>query len=149
MVMHALPTPAMEEEADRFASEFLMPSDEINPYLVNVTLDKLASLKKHWKVAMSTILIKTRDLEKITDRQYRTLWEKIGKAGYRLQEPKELEIPLEKPSLLQEILTAHFGDLQYSPEQLSEKLMLDPMEFYSLYSVPLQSQRLRLVSNLR
>lgn len=126
IVMHSLPTPNMEDEADRFAAEFLMPMREIGHHLSRLTLDDLASLKKSWKVSMAAILKHAHVHGKVNDRQYRALWEKMGKAGYRLQEPKELEVPLEKPTLLPELLDFHVKELGYDLEQLSDKLAASP-----------------------
>jgi Zn-dependent peptidase ImmA (M78 family) len=144
IVMHSLPTPNMEEEADRFASEFLMPSDEIGPYLSDLTMDKLASLKKYWNVSMAAILKHAQVHGKITERQYRLLWEKMGKAGYRMREPAELDVPVEKPTILPQLLELHLKELGYTTEQLCDKLAADPEEFARLYMLP--ERRLRLVS---
>jgi Zn-dependent peptidase ImmA (M78 family)/transcriptional regulator with XRE-family HTH domain len=143
IVMHSLPRPEMEEEAERFACEFLMPIAEIGHNLHGLTLEKLASLKKYWKVSMASILKHAHRNEKITDRHYRTIWLQMGKAGYRLQEPKDLEIPAEKPTLLPELIDFHIKELGYSLEQLSDKVAADPEEFAALYK--LATNKLKLV----
>lgn len=146
LVMHNFPRPdePVEEEADRFASEFLMPSADIEPYLSNLTLERLAHLKLHWRVAMSAILKKAHTLGKISDRTYRKFWEKLGKRGYRLNEPKELEPPQEKPSLFKELIDYHLEDLQFSVEDLSYITLVSPSEFSTCY-LP-QETSLRLVA---
>jgi Zn-dependent peptidase ImmA (M78 family)/transcriptional regulator with XRE-family HTH domain len=74
-LMHQLlPSPNIETEADRFASEFLMPGTEIGPSLRNLSLAKLPSLKGHWKVSMAAIVKRAFDLRRIDERQYRTLF---------------------------------------------------------------------------
>jgi len=136
IIMHRLPTANMEEEADRFASEFLMPAREIAQYLSNLALDKLAVLKKYWKVSMAAILKQAQNLKQISQRQYEYLWTQMGKAGYRLNEPPELAIPQEKPSLIGELVELHLKELGYTVDQLSDKLAYRAEEFASVYLIP-------------
>ena len=58
VIMHQFATSEIiEEEADRFAGEFLMPSDEIKHQLVNLNIERLADLKRQWKVSMAAIFV--------------------------------------------------------------------------------------------
>ncbi|HAG99910.1 MAG TPA: hypothetical protein DCL75_13910 [Ktedonobacter sp.] len=100
IVMHQIPTENMEEEADRFAAEFLMPSRDISPDLDSITFTNLARLKSYWKVSMAALIVRANDMGKITQRQYRTLFEQMNKNGYRMNEP--IPIPVEEPALLKE-----------------------------------------------
>ena len=143
LVMHRMPTPNLEEEANSFASEFLMPAQEIGQYLSKLSLPTLANLKKYWKVSMAAILVHAHRLKKISEKQYRTLWTEMGKAGYRMQEPPELDIPKEEPTLLKELVDMHIGELGYTPEELSDKLAFDEDEFKTLY-LP-QNKRFKLL----
>ncbi len=133
LVMHRIPTLAMEEEANQFASEFLMPSQDIRASFSNVKLEKLASLKLYWKVSMAALLKRAADLGKITERQKTYLWMQMSKAGYRLREPAQLDIPVEKPSLVRELVDLYLNDLGYTVEELSKVLLCDQNEFVSLY----------------
>jgi Zn-dependent peptidase ImmA (M78 family) len=143
IIMHRIVRPMMELEADLFASEFLMPAREVAQYLSNVTLERLASLKKFWKVSMAAILKHALNLGKITQRQYQYIWTQMGMAGYRLKEPPELDAPQEKPTLLSELIELHLEELGYSVEQLSDRLALFADEFVSIYLSP--KSHLRLV----
>jgi Zn-dependent peptidase ImmA (M78 family) len=143
IIMHRVMRQLMELEADRFASEFLMPAREIAQYLVDITLERLANIKKYWKVSMAAILKHALNLGKVTQRQYQYLWTQMGMAGYRLKEPPELDVPQEKPGLLSELIDLHLKELGYTVEQLSEKLALFTDEFISTYIAP--KSHLRLV----
>jgi Zn-dependent peptidase ImmA (M78 family)/DNA-binding XRE family transcriptional regulator len=143
VVMHRIPTPSMEDEADRFAAEFLMPERDIRSHLRDLTLEKLASLKPHWKVAMSALLQQAKNLGQITERHYRTLWTEMGARGYRLNEPIELDISREQPLLLSELIDFHIKRLKYSVKDLSHSLRLFMDEFMELYMPP--KTHLRLV----
>lgn len=142
IVMHRLPTPDIEEEADRFAAEFLMPTQEIRPHLSNVTLERLANLKKYWKTSMASIISKAKSVGKITENQYRYLWTQMGKAGYRLREP--IDIPQEKPTLLADLISVHLREFGYGVDKLTDILILEKEDFTKLYAT--NGRHLRLAS---
>lgn len=136
LVMHQTSHPDQEKQADRFAAEFLMPEADIKASLTNISLPKLATLKQHWKVSMNALLKRAGDLGRLTLSQTRYLWKKMSMAGYRTSEPSGTDIPQECPTLLQEIINAHFSDLKYSVSELSHVLVLHEHELRSLYPVP-------------
>ena len=147
LVMHRVPHQALEEQADRFAAEFMMPADDIRPSLKNVTLARLASLKPLWRVSMAALLRRARDLGTISERQYRTLWTQMGAAGYRTREPAEFDIHGEEPSLLSDLVQAHITDLGFSIDDLAGCVNLDEQEFRLDY-LP-KERGLRLVNTAR
>ena len=133
VIMHRVPNPSMEEEANRFAAEFLMPAQDIGSSLTNLSLPKLASLKPYWKVSMAALLYRATDLNKITERKKRYLWMKMGKAGYRKSEPVELDIPVEEATLFNELIDTHRGELNYSISELCQLLAIHEHEFKHMY----------------
>jgi Zn-dependent peptidase ImmA (M78 family)/transcriptional regulator with XRE-family HTH domain len=126
--------PQMEDEADRFASEFLMPADEIRSSLHRLNLPRLASLKQYWKVSMQALVMRAYHLKTITEAQMRYLFIQFSQAGYRMREPEELDVPIEKPTLLRMMIEAHSSELGYSAEEISKLLNLDEDEFRDLYT---------------
>lgn len=126
-------TPDSESEADRFAANFLMPADQIRSHLLHVDIAKLAELKPYWKVAMSALLKRATDLGTITERHARTMWMRFNKAGYRLREPAELDIPVEEPRTLGKLLSFHRGALEYSVGDLARMLRWQESEVRSTY----------------
>ncbi|NNC03068.1 ImmA/IrrE family metallo-endopeptidase [Corallococcus exiguus] len=144
---HHLPLPpeldVCEEEANRFASEFLMPADEVAGDLERLSLESLFSLKRYWKVSMAALIHRAQDLEVISEARARSLYIQLSKKGYRTEEPQLFEF--EVPSLITEITQCHLTDLGYSEEQLSEKLRLEHSEMRKLY-LDLGQHHLRLVS---
>jgi Zn-dependent peptidase ImmA (M78 family)/transcriptional regulator with XRE-family HTH domain len=118
IVMHRLPTPDMEREAQRFASDFLMPARDIRGDLVNLDLAKAGHLKQHWKVSMAALVYRARDLGVITDWRAKSLFMEISRRGWRLNEPGDIRI--EQPTLARAILDVHRREHDYSLEELSE-----------------------------
>jgi len=133
IVMHHVPTITAEDEANRFASEFLMPSEEIKPQLKRLTLAKLANLKPYWKVSMAALLVKAgkKGLNLLTYNQERYLWRQM--APYRTVEPLKLDIPQEQPSLWKELNEFHLTELGYNEKELCDLLNLFPQEYPNYY----------------
>jgi Zn-dependent peptidase ImmA (M78 family)/transcriptional regulator with XRE-family HTH domain len=135
LIMHRFPTPTMENEANEFASAFLMPATEIRIAFHGrkVTLTLLASLKPEWKVAMQALLMRASSLDLISANQARYLWQQISAKGWRLQEPADVEVPPETPVVLPSIIKSHLNELEYSIGDLTKLLCVHPTEFAKLY----------------
>lgn len=133
IVMHAQAGPDMEEQANWFASEFLLPEREIRHDLEDLTLYKLTALKRYWKVSMAAILKRAQDLGVITPNRARYLWMQMAKAGYRTREPIELDVAGEEPRLLRELVEAHVDQLGYTEDDLGKILPLKPDRLRSWY----------------
>jgi Zn-dependent peptidase ImmA (M78 family) len=143
VIMHQIPTPEMEKEADRFASEFLMPEEDIKPHLTSMSLPRLASMKPYWKVSMAALLMRASDLKRITPRQKTYLWTQMGRQGFRLHEP--VEIPSETPTVLQDIIDVHLNEYGYDIAELSHLVASFEVEFRKTYLPLPPPQRLRVV----
>jgi len=94
----------VEPEANRFAAELLCPAAAMHREIeAPVTLLSLAQLKRRWGVSVQMLIRRARDLEIITQRRYTYLFEQIGAKGWRMREPKHLDVPIEKPRLLRRL----------------------------------------------
>jgi Zn-dependent peptidase ImmA (M78 family)/transcriptional regulator with XRE-family HTH domain len=133
VVMHSLPTENIEQEANTFAAEFLMPSREIRPYLTDLSLPKLAAMKPYWKVSMNALLKRACDLGTITERQRSYLWMQMGAHGYRTHEP--VPLPQEEPSLVREIVEFHTKELGFSMGELAQLMLMNEDEVRSEFTV--------------
>lgn len=127
-----MPTPESEAEANRFASEFLMPAFDIRGHLPRrLTLEKLAGLKPHWRVSMAALLERAFQLHCISERQRRSGWAQLSARGYNQVEP--FPIAAEQPTLINEIVQVHLDSLGYTEQELSALVRLRPAEFRELY----------------
>jgi Zn-dependent peptidase ImmA (M78 family)/DNA-binding XRE family transcriptional regulator len=133
LVMHSSPTPDMEDEADQFASEFLMPKKEIESSLRFVNLSKLAELKRYWKVSMAALLVRAGKVGAITSRQSQYLWMQLSKAGYRTKEPAQLDVARETPRLLSNIINYHLSENHLTAEEVSGLIGIHHHEFRRMY----------------
>ena len=145
IVMHHLPNPDMESEANRFASEFLMPEADIRKDLFGLSLEKFQALKLHWRVSMQSLIMRAHTLGRLTDSAYRYYMVNMGKRGWRAREPVELTNVREQPKLLAQMVRSHMGPLNYELEDLSALIGLPPQEIEELYGL-VGRPRLRLVT---
>lgn len=122
LIMHSLPRPNMESEAHEFASEFLMPENDIRQYLFPLDLNRLAQLKLRWKVSMQAILMRAKSLGVMKDSYYKFMMMKLSQAGYRKVEPYDQDIPRERPALFERLIRVHKVDWGYSDEDLASML---------------------------
>jgi Zn-dependent peptidase ImmA (M78 family) len=129
-----------EEEATSFASNFLMPKNDVLPNLTSLNLSKLADLKQYWKVSMAALLMRAKELGTITKNQYQYLWKQIIMNGYKKQEP--VFFRKEEPSLLKEMIRLHLEELSYSESELASVLLIYEDEFKKTY---LEKSSLKLV----
>ena len=62
---HNQPTQEMEQQANEFASCFLMPAQDIRPYFAQRRIDLrlLAELKPVWRASMASLLMRARSLK--------------------------------------------------------------------------------------
>jgi Zn-dependent peptidase ImmA (M78 family)/transcriptional regulator with XRE-family HTH domain len=112
-----------DEEADEFAAEFLMPADAIRREIkLPVTLSSLAALKPKWKVSIQALVRRCRDLEIITNRQYRYLFEQLSSIGWRKQEP--ITITPEKPRAFRQMAEFVYGE-PIDTRRMAEELCVD------------------------
>lgn len=135
LVMHQFPTPDMEDEANKFASAFLLPPDEMKEAFSGrrVTLELLASMKKEWRVSMQSLLISAQNLNAVSGNQARYLWQQISMRGWRTREPASLDFPHDRPSVLPTIIKAHLNDLGFEQEELLKMSRVFHKDFVEMY----------------
>lgn len=107
LVLHKSPRGSLKEiekQAYAFAREFLMPSEAMKREIKRpVTLTGLAALKPRWGVSIQALIRCAYELGISSEGQYRYLSEQITKLGWRLREPENLDIPVEKPRLFRKL----------------------------------------------
>jgi Zn-dependent peptidase ImmA (M78 family)/transcriptional regulator with XRE-family HTH domain len=124
LVLHTDPNYAhsteTEDEADAFASEFMMPMADIRGHLREVTLERLATLKLTWKMSIGSLLRRARDLKLVSQWRYTSLWKELSYRGWRLHEPNPIE--RESATMIGEVISFHKNDLGYTEAQLESAL---------------------------
>lgn len=149
LVMHDLPRETMEEEADQFAAELLMPEAEMKAQFSRypkIRLQDLANLKPYWKTSMAALLVRAATIGNLTESQSRTLWMQMSKAGYRIKEPLPLEV--EKTQNFEGLFEYYLKELDYSAEQIAQLIVMFPSEFSEL-GVEALAPKVRLLRPVR
>lgn len=144
LVMHQFPHERMEEEADRFAAEFLMPESDIKPYFSSVSLSRMVQLKPYWKTSVAALIEHAHSLGCISGWKRTQLWKEWSALGYRKNEP--LPLPPEEPRTLKELIDVHLSELGYSIAELAQVIHCNDYEFQATY---LPEKRFRVISGGR
>lgn len=133
IVLHAYPEEDQEEQADRFASEFLMPEAEIRPQLRGrLTPARLVELKRYWKVSMAALIKRAGQLEIIDKAKVTSMYKMLSARGWRRVEP--MPIAPEAPEVLGGVVATHLRDHGYSLDDLSKLALLGRAEFEQRYA---------------
>lgn len=97
-------TKVIEDQAQRFAAEFLMPESDIRGELpVRADWVVFMNLKAKWHVSIASLLMRAHTLGVMDERTYRQAWKSLSAHGWRRREPGDLGPP-ENPVLLQRAL---------------------------------------------
>lgn len=91
----------IEEQANYFASAFLMPYRAFADSVYKRTFSELIELKRHWGVSMAACSRRLKDLYLISDNQYESFNIQLSKKGWRKIEPLDDSIEPEKPYYLE------------------------------------------------
>ena len=131
IIMHLEHAPrnasVVEEEADEFASELLMPEEEMKKQLQDLRLDMLPILKKKWKVSMRALIRRAKDIECISAQQYRNFQFYFSKHKYNKREP--ISLPAEIPAMWRAILKLYKEDLSYTDNQLMSIMHINEQDY--------------------
>lgn len=79
----------IEEEADRFASAFLIPKIDLLRHKCFPTLANLRANKRRWKVSVAALVRAYRDNGLIDDGRYKYLNIELSRKGWRSKEPDQ------------------------------------------------------------
>ncbi len=137
----------VEDEANRFAAELLMPAREIKGSLFNLDDSKLFQLKIYWKTSAQSLLYRAKSLNTFSQDQYRRWITKFNYFGWRKLEPYEFDIEI--PKLLSEMFKIHLTDLEYSINDLYDMFGLDSNDFYQMYVATIKDLEINFPQNFK
>ncbi|SFM05238.1 helix-turn-helix domain-containing protein [Halanaerobium salsuginis] len=133
----------IEKEANQFAAAFLLPRNAFYADLINPTnLDSYLKLKKKWKVSIAAMVMRAKQLGRISSKQYQNLMKQISYRKWRRNEPyddiwkvqrpqlfkKAIEILIENNVLTGSQIVMELSKENYSikPEEIEALLDLEP-----------------------
>lgn len=99
----------IEREADSFAAELLTPIDAMAAEIPErPRLASLYAMKMRWGVSVQSIIRRAREVGRLTDDQYMSLFRQVSARGERMSE--RYQIPREKPRLYRKMAEVLFGE---------------------------------------
>ena len=135
IVMHSVPSDTIEDEANVFGGELLVPEWQFRRAAIGqrVTLEWLARQKAYWRVSMAFLLYRVGALDILTRHQSEYLWKKISALGWRTREPQETDFPPEQPTVFPRLIRLHSDDLQYDLASLERLLNTSAADLQRIY----------------
>ena len=124
----------IEKEANQFASEFLMPEDEIKRSLYGLRISDLAGLKQYWLTSMASILFRAKDLKCIDDRRATYLNIELSRSGFKKKEP--IDVAIDKPFLFKEAYKLFINELNYTIEDMANFFSISKEDTEDIFEAP-------------
>jgi Zn-dependent peptidase ImmA (M78 family)/transcriptional regulator with XRE-family HTH domain len=90
----------IEHEANRFAASFLLPAKTFISEIYSSSIQQFVELKRRWKVAISAMIFRCKDLGVFDERLHVNLRKQLSFKGWIKREPLDDDIPVERPQLL-------------------------------------------------
>lgn len=90
----------IETQAHRFAGAFLLPASSFFKEVSVPSLDTFRALKPIWLASIQMFLYRSQDLGLVSKERSGRLWANCARRGWRLREPLDDRLPVEKPRLL-------------------------------------------------
>lgn len=119
-----------EDEANQFASEFLMPSSDVLGRMPKVSnVQQIIARKSRWGVSAFALNYRLYRLRCISEYQYKQFAIQLTRLGYRTGEPQG--IASEKSVVWQKVLTSLWQD-RITKNQVAEAIALPPTELEAL-----------------
>lgn len=98
----------VEEQANRFASAFLLPAEAFAQTVTSTSLLHFVELKKYWKVSIAAMIYRCKDLGLITESKYTSLFKQMSMKRMRVKEPLDDAIPVPEPTVLRKSIQLLF-----------------------------------------
>lgn len=126
----------VEEEANLFASAFLLPRDSFGQEVMSSSIEHFITLKKRWNVSIQAMIMRCQTIGILSENQILYLWKQISRRRMKKNEPFDNEMPPEKPSLLRLGMEALIKEGIMTPTEIVDYLKLYPKEIEELCSLP-------------
>jgi len=112
----------VENEANNFASEFLMPAKNCISDLTSLTYGKLGMIKSFWGVSKAFIIRRAKMLNKISESTYKYFMVELGRKGERKNETGFVEV--DYPNILPESIMLIKAEYDYSESDFAKVVNL-------------------------
>jgi Zn-dependent peptidase ImmA (M78 family) len=114
--------PELEDEADEFAAEFLLPALEIYPLLetaishrttnISRMWKQLAAISREWMVSLDALIVNAKNLGLLEDKPLTNRYKELAKKRDALGSKRLMKYPRMLQDALQEILASYGGSYE-------------------------------------
>ncbi len=126
----------IEQEANRFASCFLLPRNEFLADIRSTALESFLPLKKKWKVSIQAMVYRCQELNIFSDSQLIYIQKQLSARRWKKNEPYDDEWSCETAIVLQKALKMLIDRGDYTKEAFVSLLRLPAKEIEELCSLP-------------
>lgn len=127
----------IEDEADLFASCFLMPVEAMEREVFSVnSLESLLCLKRRWGTSAQSIVYHLRDLGLLKENLVEKLQNDMYRRRWRNHEPMDDEIPHEQPELVKDALTLIVDAGIKAPSDIADDMSFPVNDLAELCGLP-------------
>jgi Zn-dependent peptidase ImmA (M78 family)/transcriptional regulator with XRE-family HTH domain len=141
LVMHQTPNAQMEEQANEFAAELLMPESDIKSELAVSQLLDLYRLKPIWRVSIASLLYRAQKLEAIEKSKASYFWRRLQQLGIRSKEPPELDFDVEPTNLFDGYVEDSYNKFGRDIDRFSQHFLSLPEKIGEFSDLPLKLAR--------
>lgn len=136
MVLDRTTHKRIEDEANRFASSFLLPGQSFSMEVLVQNLAHLQILKSRWKVSIQAMIRRLVQLDLIDEATYKNLNTQVSIKGWKRMEPLDDQIQREEPSTLRDSIELLIENQLKTPDSILADLRLSQDEIETLCSLP-------------
>lgn len=135
-LLHDVPNDNTETEANKFASEFLIPSRELPRHIPSrPRLEDLLPAKRYWSVSVKALIQMLHHMGAIDPAKHKSLLVRYSQLGWNQGEPYTPQA--EKNYLLPDTIRHYITTLHYSPSDLRKVVKVMESDWQSWYRVDL------------
>lgn len=140
----------IEEQANMFASAFLLPAASYLREFRYPTLEILKILKERWKVSIKAQIFRCKELRLINENSARNFYVNIAKRKWTKIEPLDNEIPAEEPKVIRETLKILDQNAGINFDDISASTGLSAQDIISLCGIePPQKEEIQRFPTVR
>lgn len=122
----------MERQAHRFAAAFLLPADAFASDFYSSNLDTLLNLKSKWRCSVAMMVKRAGDLNFISPEQEKGLWISLSRRGWRIKEPLDDELKIERPQLIKQAFGMLLNEKIKTREEILSQIPLCSIDIEQL-----------------
>ena len=125
----------IEQQANHFASAFLVPPEALAEDYIIPTLDALLILKERWRVSVGMLIMRITNLGFITEEHEKRLWINYNRRGWKKSEPREDRVPIENPVLLERACRLIIEENVKTTQNILDEIPLSPSDIEELMNL--------------